>query len=208
MTPDDERGNFKTIMPTPLTISETTNSTSLRGLICAVRAVVKSEPDAKRIGPVVADLLQPYLCCGNFLTAEQLEPDEIKYRQHILHVEPDGSFSIVALVWLPGQATPIHDHVSWCVVGVHRGEEQETVYEMTGSDADPHLVVTGRSISRAGTVVALVPPGDIHHVANNGHGLAVSLHIYGADISVLGSSIRRRYDLEVRPASRPFAGAC
>ena len=28
--------------------------------------------------------------------------------------------------------------------------------------------------------------------------LAVSLHIYGADIGVLGSSIRRRYQLEVR----------
>jgi 3-mercaptopropionate dioxygenase len=26
----------------------------------------------------------------------------------------------------------------------------------------------------------------------------VSLHIYGADIGVLGSSIRRRYDLPVR----------
>jgi predicted metal-dependent enzyme (double-stranded beta helix superfamily) len=192
-------------MESTIASPKTTNGASLDRLICAVRAVVKSETDAKRVGPVVADLLQPHLCCGDFLTAEQLEPDEIKYRQHILHVEPDGSFSIVALVWLPGQATPIHDHVSWCVVGVHRGEEHETVYESAGGETDPHLVVTGRTISPAGHVCALVPPGDIHHVANNGQGLAVSLHIYGADISVLGSSIRRRYDLEVRPARRPLA---
>jgi len=175
-------------------------------LISAVRAVMKSETDAEILGHAVADLLQPYLSFDDFLTAEQLEPDEIKYRQHILHVEPDGSFSIVALVWLPGQATPIHDHVSWCVIGVHRGEEDETIYEIVDAATDPHLVVTGRSVSRAGTVVALIPPGDIHHVTNNGQELAVSLHIYGADISVLGSSIRRRYDLEVRPSSRPLVG--
>ena len=185
-----------TISPSPATASP-----FLARLISAVREVVKSETDAGRTGRAVAELLQPYLHFDGFLTEEQLEPDEIKYRQHILHVEPDGSFSIVALVWLPGQATPIHDHVSWCVVGVHRGEEHETVYEIAGDEADPHLVVTGRTISPAGTAVALVPPGDIHHVANNGQDLAVSLHIYGADISVLGSSIRRRFDLEVRPAS-------
>jgi predicted metal-dependent enzyme (double-stranded beta helix superfamily) len=188
--------------------SQAGKKVSLNDLISAVRAVVRSESDARRVGHAVADLLQPYLHCQDFLSPEQLEPDEIKYRQHILHVEPDGSFSIVALVWLPGQATPIHDHVSWCVVGVHRGEEYETVYEMAGGESDPHLVVSGKNVSGAGTVVALVPPGDIHHVANNGRDLAVSLHIYGADISVLGSSIRRRYDLEVRPAQPSFVGAC
>ena len=120
------------------------------------------------------------------------------YRQHILHVEPDGRFSVVALVWLPGQSTPIHDHVSWCVVGVHRGEEHETVYELQEGELESHLVKRSHSITPVGTVVALVPPGDIHHVENGGDELAVSLHIYGADIGKLGSSIRRRYHLAVQ----------
>lgn len=186
-------------MERTIAIPQSTNCAALNQLICEVRAVVKSESDPGQIGRAVANLLRPYLGADDFLTAEQLKPDEIKYRQHVLHVEPNGSFSIVALVWLPGQATPIHDHVSWCVVGVHRGEEHETVYEINDGGNDPHLLVTARTVSPAGTVVALVPPGDIHHVANDGHELAVSLHIYGADISVLGSSIRRRYDLEIRP---------
>lgn len=187
-------------MESTIATTKATLGASLNRLICAVRAVVQAETDSQQVGRAVAELLQPYLHLNGFLTAEQLEPDEIKYRQHILHVEPDGSFSVVALVWLPGQATPIHDHVSWCVVGVHQGEEHETVYEIAGGEADPHLVATGRTVSPAGTVVALVPPGDIHHVTNRGQDLAVSLHIYGADISVLGSSIRRRYNLEVRAA--------
>lgn len=178
-----------------------TVSPRLRRLIAATRAVVQSEGDPARAGLAVAELLRPYLDATDFLTPEQLEPSETCYRQHILHVEPDGSFSIVALVWRPGQSTPIHDHVSWCVVGVHRGEEHETVYQIADPESDPHLVVVGHKVNPAGCCAALVPPGDIHHVANNGNGLAVSLHIYGADIRALGSSIRRRYDLEVRQAT-------
>lgn len=167
-------------------------------LVADIRKVVRAERDANAVGRAVAALLQPYLGSPDFLAAEELEPCATDYRQHILHVEPDGSFSIVALVWLPGQATPVHDHVSWCVVGVHLGEERETVYELRGGTSDPHLVATGTSRNPPRSVATLLPPGDIHHVANGGDSLAVSLHVYGADISALGSSIRRRYQLEVR----------
>lgn len=176
----------------------TTSSTALQHLVEEIRAIVSTDTDASRVGPAVAEVLQPYLTQPDFLTAAQLEPDPNHYRQHILHVEPDGSFSIVALVWLPGQATPIHDHVSWCVVGVHMGEEHETVYDLAGDDSDPYLTIREHTTNPIGSVAALVPPGDIHHVANACDGLAVSLHIYGADIGVLGSSIRRRYDIDIR----------
>jgi predicted metal-dependent enzyme (double-stranded beta helix superfamily) len=48
-----------------------------------------------------------------------------------------------------------------------------------------------------GAVSGLAPPGDIHRVTNCGDEVAVSLHVYGADISRLGSSVRRTYDLPV-----------
>lgn len=156
--------------------------------------------DAGDTGRAVAALLQPYLGSPDLLAEDELEPCQTDYRQHILHVEPDGSFSIVALVWLPGQATSVHDHVSWCVVGVHLGEERETVYELRGGATDPHLVAIGTNRNVSRSVATLLPPGDIHQVANGGDTLAVSLHVYGADINVLGSSIRRRYHLEVRSA--------
>lgn len=169
-------------------------------LIRAVRGIVRSEENSEVVGRAVADLLRPALQTEHLLAGVPLEPDRTEYKQHILHVEPDGSFSVVALVWLPGQRTPVHDHVSWCVVGVYRGEEDETVYELRGHDTDPHLVIAGDHVNPTGSVAALVPPGDIHHVENRGHAVAISLHIYGADIGALGSSIRRRYDLEVRSA--------
>ncbi len=177
-----------------------TTSVVLERLIASIRAIVQSESDPTLVGDAVAVALAPILGDTTLLTDAQLEPDPLNYRQHILHVEPDGSFSIVALVWLPGQETPIHDHVCWCVVGVHLGEEHETTYELAGGEDDPHLIVSGQPVNLNGSVAALIPPGDIHKVANAGHGLAVSLHIYGANIGLLGSSIRRRYDLDVRTA--------
>lgn len=171
---------------------------ALGRLVAEVRAALRTESDPEKAGHAVAHILKPYLGADDLLAPEQMAPSSETYRQHILHVEGDGSFSVVSLVWLPGQETAIHDHVSWCVVGVHRGQEHETVYARGGGETDPHLVAMGDAINPCGSVAALVPPGDIHRVENGCDGVAVSLHIYGADIHALGSSIRRRYDMEVR----------
>lgn len=173
-------------------------SATLERLIADVRDVVAAGGEASEVSASVAERLEPYLQNENLLLAEQQEPDPTQYRQHILHVEPDGSFSIVALCWLPGQETPIHDHVSWCVVGVHQGTEFETNYRLdVDAEGYESLVETGLATCRPGTVEALTPPGDIHKVWNGGDDLAISIHIYGADIGKLGSSILRRYEQPV-----------
>jgi hypothetical protein len=48
-----------------------------------------------------------------------------------------------------------------------------------------------------GWLAALVPPGDIHRVTNDGDRPSISLHVYGADLRQRGTSIRRRYDLPI-----------
>ena len=136
---------------------------------------------------------------GALLTPEQCEGDPERYRQHLLHAEPGGGFSVVALVWLPGQCTPVHDHVSWCVTGVHRGEEHERRYRLLPAEpatgAGARLVATEDVVNPRGAVCGFAPPGDIHRVWNGGSRKAISIHVYGADISRLGSSVRRVYEL-------------
>ena len=106
---------------------------------------------------------------------------------HLLHVEPDGTFSVLALVWRPGQATRIHDHISWCVFGVIQGVEHEELFH-------DGLRRLGTSDNHPGDVSGFAPPGDIHRVRNIGDITAISLHIYGADLSRVTSSVRRYYD--------------
>ena len=105
-----------------------------------------------------------------------------------------GIAAVMVMVWLPGQETPIHDHLAWCVTGVMQGGEYEEIYATDGE----HLSLVTRNRNAVGAVSAFAPPGDIHRVRNDGAGVAISMHVYGTDISRVGSSVRRVYDLPVR----------
>ena len=122
-------------------------------------------------------------------------PGADSYRQHLLHVSSCRRMSVVALVWRPGQQTPIHDHVAWCVVGVYRGVELETRYRLVDVDGRQCVQPVGTIEAYPGHVEALVPPVDnIHAVTAGGDEETISIHVYGADIELLGSSVHRRFD--------------
>lgn len=132
----------------------------------------------------------------DLLWPEQREPWADHYRSHLVAVAPSRRFSVVALVWLPGQATPIHDHISWCVVSVMDGLEAETRYHLR-QDANGFrwLSPTGEVPVTRGETSALIPPEEnIHLVRNAGDQLAISIHVYGADIGVMGTSINQIFD--------------
>ena len=167
-------------------------------LVTRVRAAVGRHADWRETARLVADELRRHLPSPEILTAEQRVGDPDTYRSQPLYIEPDGSFSIVALVWRPGQVTPIHDHVTWCVFGVLQGVEYEEVFTL--DETEDFLVETGSNSNRTGDVNGFAPPGDIHRVRNVGDGTAISLHIYGTDVSRIGSSVRRYYDLPVKSA--------
>jgi predicted metal-dependent enzyme (double-stranded beta helix superfamily) len=166
----------------------------LADLVAGVRGVVDRHTGWRETAELVAGELRRHLPAPDVLTAEQRIGDPDRYVSHTLYVEPDGSFSVVGLVWRPGQITPIHDHVTWCVFGVLQGVEHEELYVQEGD----HLVLAGTTDNHAGEVSGFAPPGDIHRVHNSGEHTAISLHVYGTDISRIDSSVRRCYDLPVR----------
>ncbi|MFP1628849.1 cysteine dioxygenase [Streptomyces sp. 5K101] len=185
-----------TTPPTAFTAARTT--ARLDALIDDVREAVGRGLPQDLTAHLVAERLAPHLGADDLLTPEQRESDPERYRQHLLHAEHDGSFSLVALVWLPGQGTEVHDHVAWCTTGVHRGEEHERRYRLVpaeGPGSTARLVATADAVARQGEVCGFAPPGDIHRVRNAGSATAISLHVYGADISRLGTSVRRVYAL-------------
>lgn len=181
----------------------------LDGLVRDIRDVLRPAVTSSRepVGQRVADVVGDHLHHQDLLTEEQLAPDPADYKQHVLHVEPDGTFSVVALVWLPGQRTPVHDHVSWCVIGTYMGAEEEIRYRLVNENGSPHLVPVDTTTNDIGTVAFLSPPGDIHEVRSATDGMTVSLHVYGADIGRLGTSIRRCYDLPIRLPGAAVGGA-
>ncbi|MEI5036414.1 cysteine dioxygenase [Streptomyces sp. S1A(2023)] len=112
--------------------------------------------------PEMAEALRAHLDLPGLLTEDQRESDPARYRQHVLHARSDGSFSIVALVWLPGQETQMHDHVAWCVTGVYEGratEQRFTLAEgsLSGGGAPPAAALTPgeETVHHAGEVSGL-----------------------------------------------------
>ncbi|MGW5342484.1 cysteine dioxygenase [Streptomyces sp. HUAS TT3] len=172
-------------------------TTRMAALVQEIRTVVDRGLAPDLTAYLVGERLAPHLGASDLLMPEQCEGSSERYRQHVLHAEPDGSFSVVALVWLPGQETAIHDHVSWCVAGVHQGEESELRYRLAPATttSGARLVATEAVVNGVGDVCGFAPPGDIHKVRNSCASKAVSIHIYGADVVRLGSSVRRVYTL-------------
>jgi len=163
-------------------------------LAAAIRREVWSGGSWEDTANRVAAALRRHMPGPELLPPEQLAGDPEGYQTHLVHAEEDGSFSIVVMVWRPGQATPVHDHLTWCVTGVLQGAEYEEIFAHRGNS----LEVVARNRNPVGTVSGFAPPGDIHQVRNCGTGIAVSMHVYGTDITRVGSSVRRVYDLPVR----------
>jgi predicted metal-dependent enzyme (double-stranded beta helix superfamily) len=147
---------------------------------------------ARRTAFAVADLMRAEMPGVDVLTPEERAGDPTTYSRVLLHTEE--RLSVIAVVWRPGQLTEIHDHIAWCTVGVIQGVEFETLYR----DHGDHLIEIGRAANGVGDVSGFAPPGDIHRVHNTGDETAISLHVYGADLSVSPSSVRREYHLPIR----------
>ena len=170
-----------------MTVTQTRPAGQLLQLVGAVRSAVDTPADWSKTAQLVAGQLRRHLPGPDLLTAEQRLGSPDGYRSHTLYVEPGGAFSIVALVWRPGQVTRIHDHVTWCVFAVIQGVEHEELF-----DADLNPI--GESDNQLGDVSGFAPPGDIHRVHNAAGTTAISIHIYGTDVTRIGSSVRRYYD--------------
>ncbi|MES3000851.1 MAG: cysteine dioxygenase [Pseudomonadota bacterium] len=104
------------------------------------------------------------------------------YQQHLLYADPRDRFSVVSFVWGPGQATPIHNHTVWGVIGVLRGSEYSQRYEV-GRAGRPAPVGTAELLTRGEVDIVSPMHGDIHRVRNAyADRVSISIHVYGANI--------------------------
>jgi predicted metal-dependent enzyme (double-stranded beta helix superfamily) len=117
------------------------------------------------------------------------QPDPERYQQFLLHADSRQRFSVVSFVWGPGQATPIHDHTVWGLIGVLRGAEIAQRYSRTDAGA---LIEDGAPERlETGAVDAVSPRiGDIHRVSNAyPDRTSISIHVYGANIGAVTRSV-------------------
>ena len=126
---------------------------------------------------------------------------------NLLHMPQDKSYSIIGGVWKPGQTTPIHDHLTWALIGVYEGEEREALYRRTDDETNlktARLEKVSERVNTKGHVTVLSHTG-IHKVDNISQNPARSIHVYGRDI---GHAERHSYDPLTGEIGRFVSGYC
>jgi predicted metal-dependent enzyme (double-stranded beta helix superfamily) len=175
------------------------NLPRLRAFVGDLSALVETARDEAAILRDGGNLLKALVSQDDWLPDAYALPDPARYRQYLLHCDSRQRFSIVSFVWGPGQATPVHDHTVWGLVGVLRGAELAQAYARA---ADGGLAPSGPEHRLSPGEVEAVSPtvGDIHRVANAFDDRAsISIHVYGGNI---GAVSRHIYDQAGRP--KPF----
>jgi predicted metal-dependent enzyme (double-stranded beta helix superfamily) len=108
-----------------------------------------------------------------------------RYVRHLLHADPEGGYAVVALVWRPGQMSPVHAHRTWCALGVHRGVLTETCY----APGDPPVPTAAKLLAPGAISHGPARPDLIHRLANLSCRTAVSVHCYGVGFDDIGVGV-------------------
>ncbi len=145
--------------------------------------------DATRV-----ELLKPafarLLAAGDWLPERFARPDDGSRMgdgvgQYALYRAVDGSLCLFSLVVPPGVATPVHDHLAWGLVGVYRGQQDETIYRRLDDGSDSgraSLEVAKQQVLSRGGFYALLPPkDDIHYVRTVSAAASISIHLLAND---------------------------
>lgn len=165
-------------------------SRALHDFIAQAVAFSEAHPQPSDCVTAIAPLMMDLLAhSGSFLQEQHFRSDPDHYTRNLIHCADDGSLSLYALVWLPGQWTPVHDHGSWGVVGVVEGvlEERSFVRQSPDTGADEGIVLArgGIVLLPKGSVTTFVPNPDHIHITGVAleRSRAVSLHLYGRTMS-------------------------
>lgn len=121
----------------------------------------------------------------SWLPDEKLEPDADHYARHSLYCDPEDRFEILALIWSPGQGTPIHDHDgTWGVEGVLTGRMKVTNF-LKMEDVSDNIVKlrnSGTMSINEKSTGQLLPPADCHILEAEGDQTAITIHVYGKQL--------------------------
>jgi 3-mercaptopropionate dioxygenase len=171
-------------------MSPESSSPALKAFVAEAQNRSRGRADAADCVLALAPLMLALIDqADEFLEPRHYRSADTGYTRNLIYEATDKSLSLYALVWLPGQWTPVHDHGSWGVVGVLEGVLEERSYVRTtpdrGANEGIDLVRGGIVLLRHGAVTSFVPNPDHIHMTGvpEDRPRAVSLHLYGRSMS-------------------------
>lgn len=170
--------------PTP----DAAHPARLRRFIGDLAALLERSQDEPSILDHGARLLAELVSQDDWLPDEFAQPSPERYQQYVLHVDSAQRFSVVSFVWGPGQATPVHDHRVWGLIGMLRGAEESQAFSRDNGELREY----GQARRLLPGQVEAVSPriGDIHQVRNAfADRTSISIHVYGGNIGAVRRAV-------------------
>jgi predicted metal-dependent enzyme (double-stranded beta helix superfamily) len=166
----------------------------VRALIDETQRQMARDTDAANRIDALKPAFAALLASDGWLPDDFARPDE-KSRmgdgigQYALYRAEDGSLCLFSLVVPPNASTPVHDHLAWGLVGVYRGEQDETVYRRLDDGTDPahaELEIAKQNALKPGDCYPLIPPtDDIHYVKTTSPAASISIHLLANDTACI-----------------------
>lgn len=162
---------------------------ALQRLIDDLGAAVSG--DAGGLAQGVTGALKVAVSQSEWIPPDRRRASHDNYARHVLYGDPAGRYSILSIVWGPGQRSPIHAHHTWCGVAVYRGTLTETFFLDESSGSIP---VPIRTVTRAAHTLSFDRAlTGIHRIANDGTDVAISIHVYGVGADRVTTGVNRVY---------------
>ncbi len=161
----------------------------------------------ERTRPLLREIIDRRLIDEKFLRHIESRP-----AAYLVHRPPDRSFSVVSMVWGQGQKFPIHDHLSWGLIGVYQNTVAEERFKRVDDgkkEGYAEIQLTHvkdfeeGEILEEGLLFDEHRRDDIHRILNPTTRPSVSIHILASD---LGMKERHQYDPERRTVKRFVSG--
>ncbi len=161
------------------------NSPTLKALVHDLGVAIPgtSEPSAEAITAA----LNRATAVHGWLPGDRRRANYDRYARHLIHADPQGRFSLLAISWAPGQASPIHAHRTWSGVAVYQGTLTETFYDLPKGRNAP--VAATHQPRDAGSSRYYPADQSLHQMTNRSSKTAVSLHVYGVGASLISTGI-------------------
>ncbi len=153
----------------------------LQEFIQDVDGTVRGYPSESEILLHLKPVLEKLVSSPVSVPAKAFTPRKDRFAMNLLQMPEDEAYSIIGGIWHPGQTTPIHDHLTWALIGVYEGEEREALFRRTDDGSNPKLAKIQQVSER---------------VHKKGH------------VTVLGHTGRHSYDPATGEISKFVSGYC
>ena len=167
-------------------MSTTANYTVETFIGDAQRIIGGAEGDRERVVREITPLVERVVWDDSLFDERYRAEPDLGRPRYLHHSAPDGSLQVYVVEFAPGNPTPVHDHVTWGLIGVCGGQQRTQRYERAddGHDAGhAELRLLSDAVLERGAVYPLLPPNDIHRIETVGDTPSYSLHVLGVDLN-------------------------